>query len=398
VARGYSAGPRSRCPSAATRPVSGSRCWWAPLSALLAVAVMLTALADYAYYPVLGGVLAGPALAVAAWRSSRWRRGRSCWASRARVTREHDRPRRRLRFTYGAGVGRRDGVDLEVAAGEVLVLEGPSGGGKSTLLRACRVRCALSRGRFEGGWTVDGMDTMRTAPARVARTAGWCSRTRGAGRAGGRRPRCRLRARERRPSARPIPGACRGAGCGGCGPPVAATHRRPVGRRAPAGGGGGRAGVPSAMLLLDEPPRNWTMRRRGAHRGGAGARRRGHGVVIAEHRGERCAPWPTGCCACSTAGGRGRSRTPRRIARCPGARGGAPRARGHRCGYRAGRSSPTRAATVRGTVTALRGPNGSGKTLIARIIAGCTGRGRCVLLAVSMSPRVPRRRFPASPW
>ncbi len=63
-------------------------------------------------------------------------------------------------------------------------------------------------------------------------------------------------------------------------------------------------------------------------------------------------------------------RTPRRIARCPGARGGAPRARGHRCGYRAGRSSPTRAATVRGTVTALRGPNGSGKTLIARIIAG----------------------------
>ena len=52
---------------------------------------------------------------------------------------------RGLRKAYGANVIL-DGVDLEIAAGETIALIGPSGGGKSTLLR-----CLTGLNRFDGG-------------------------------------------------------------------------------------------------------------------------------------------------------------------------------------------------------------------------------------------------------
>jgi energy-coupling factor transport system ATP-binding protein len=79
-----------------------------------------------------------------------------------------------LTFAYGdAGAPALDGVDVELAAGEVLLLEGPSGEGKSTLLRAlCGLVPHFHGGRFSGRVTVGGHDTLSTAPARIARLAG----------------------------------------------------------------------------------------------------------------------------------------------------------------------------------------------------------------------------------
>ena len=58
-----------------------------------------------------------------------------------------------------------DGVDLEVSRGEVVLLEGPSGGGKSTLLRAlCGLVPHFHGGSFAGRVVVDGLDTMAVRP------------------------------------------------------------------------------------------------------------------------------------------------------------------------------------------------------------------------------------------
>ena len=78
-----------------------------------------------------------------------------------------------LSFTYGGATGAAlDGVDVDVEAGRVLLLEGPSGEGKSTLLRAlCGLVPHFHGGRFAGRVTVGGMDTLHTAPARICRAA-----------------------------------------------------------------------------------------------------------------------------------------------------------------------------------------------------------------------------------
>lgn len=80
---------------------------------------------------------------------------------------------RALRFTYGgAQAPALAGVDLDVSAGSVLLLEGPSGEGKSTLLRAlCGLVPHFHGGRFSGRVVVDGLDTLRTPPARICRSA-----------------------------------------------------------------------------------------------------------------------------------------------------------------------------------------------------------------------------------
>ncbi len=79
-----------------------------------------------------------------------------------------------LTFAYGgAAAPALDDVDLDLAAGEILLLEGPSGEGKLTLLRAlCGLVPHFHGGRFSGRVTVAGHDTMATAPARIARLAG----------------------------------------------------------------------------------------------------------------------------------------------------------------------------------------------------------------------------------
>ena len=64
-------------------------------------------------------------------------------------------------------------VALELRRGEVVVLAGPSGGGKTTLLRAfAGLVPHFHGGRFAGHVHVDGLDTRTAAPAAVARRAG----------------------------------------------------------------------------------------------------------------------------------------------------------------------------------------------------------------------------------
>ena len=55
------------------------------------------------------------------------------------------------------------GINLEVAQGEVAVIIGPSGGGKSTFLR-----CLNGLERFDGGRvTIDGLDLDASSPESV---------------------------------------------------------------------------------------------------------------------------------------------------------------------------------------------------------------------------------------
>ena len=66
-----------------------------------------------------------------------------------------------------------DGVCLELRAGEVLLISGPSGGGKSTLLRTLSGLVPhFHGGRFSGRAVVLGHDTRTTAAAALARDVG----------------------------------------------------------------------------------------------------------------------------------------------------------------------------------------------------------------------------------
>lgn len=66
-----------------------------------------------------------------------------------------------------------DGVSLQITAGEVVLIQGPSGGGKSTLLRALAGLVPhFHGGRFAGRVVVGGYDTRTTEPARLATVVG----------------------------------------------------------------------------------------------------------------------------------------------------------------------------------------------------------------------------------
>jgi energy-coupling factor transport system ATP-binding protein len=66
-----------------------------------------------------------------------------------------------------------DGVDLEIEPGEMCLLAGLSGHGKSTLLRAaCGLVPHFHGGRFAGAVTLAGLDTREHGPARLGTVAG----------------------------------------------------------------------------------------------------------------------------------------------------------------------------------------------------------------------------------
>ncbi|MBM3665824.1 MAG: ABC transporter ATP-binding protein, partial [Actinobacteria bacterium] len=81
---------------------------------------------------------------------------------------------RALAFSYGdSGRPALDGIDLEVRPGEVLVLEGPSAGGKSTLLRALAGLVPdFHGGAVSGHVEVMGQDALATPPAGLGSAVG----------------------------------------------------------------------------------------------------------------------------------------------------------------------------------------------------------------------------------
>jgi energy-coupling factor transport system ATP-binding protein len=80
----------------------------------------------------------------------------------------------RLSYRYPDAAGDvLDRVGLELRRGEIVLLAGPSGGGKTTLLRAfAGLVPHFHGGRFAGHVHVGGLDTRTAAPAAVARLAG----------------------------------------------------------------------------------------------------------------------------------------------------------------------------------------------------------------------------------
>jgi energy-coupling factor transport system ATP-binding protein len=80
----------------------------------------------------------------------------------------------RLSYRYpDAGRDVLDHVGLELRRGEIVLLAGPSGGGKTTLLRAfAGLVPHFHGGRFAGHVRIDGLDTRTAPPAAVARLAG----------------------------------------------------------------------------------------------------------------------------------------------------------------------------------------------------------------------------------
>src|ERR1700686_5516089 len=69
-----------------------------------------------------------------------------------------------------------DGIDLDVASGEVLCLIGPSGSGKSTLLRCIHQLRPFQRGLIGvgGGFKMDGSTSSRRVKSGAsARRLGW---------------------------------------------------------------------------------------------------------------------------------------------------------------------------------------------------------------------------------
>lgn len=280
-----------------------------------------------------------------------------------------------------------DGVSLRIDAGEVVVVEGPSGGGKSTLLRALSGLVPhFHGGRFAGRVTVMGNDTRTTGPAALSHLVGsvfqdpetqsvrsTVDRDIAFGLENLRVPADEIPRRTE--EVLDLLG-------------IVSLRDRPIGTLS--GGERQRVALASVLamrprlLLMDEPTSQLdddgvarlvaTIEELAAG---------GVGVVVAEHHGDRL-----GSVADRTVRLRdGRIAGPDRDVDA-----GTPRtAEGGRCvlsvedvdaGYGAAPVLTGCSLALRaGTVTALHGPNGSGKSTLARVICGLhrPARGRVVL-------------------
>ena len=82
---------------------------------------------------------------------------------------------RKLSFTYkDQSQGKAlDGIDLDIARGEFLMILGPSGAGKSTLANCLNgIIPNMVRGQYEGSVLLNGKDTAKHAVSHMARDIG----------------------------------------------------------------------------------------------------------------------------------------------------------------------------------------------------------------------------------
>jgi energy-coupling factor transport system ATP-binding protein len=310
-----------------------------------------------------------------------------------------------LHFAYGgAPVPALAGVDLEVEEGEVLVLEGPSGEGKSTLLRAlCGLVPHFHGGRFSGRVRVGGLDTLAASPGRIGRVAGMVFQD---------------------PEAQAVLGAVDrdvAFGLENAGVPAAEIPARVraalrlagaehlAGRSVGSLSGGERQRVALAgvlapgprLLLMDEPTSQLddagtaalasTLRRLAGE---------GVAVVVAEHRHERARPLADRVLA--VRGGRiadagaapGPPEPPRAASPGPVLLRVEDVSAGHP-GRPVLRDLSLELAA--GTVTALSGPNGCGKSTLLRVMAGlhAPDAGRVLVEGADVTGVPAERRFPA---
>ncbi len=313
---------------------------------------------------------------------------------------------RGLRFTYGGAPSPAlDGVDLDVAAGEIVVLEGPSGEGKSTLLRAlCGLVPHFHGGRFSGTVTVAGHDTVRTDPARICRLAGMVFQDpEGQAVLGAVDRDVAFGLENAGLDARAIPARVEAALA-----MAGAMHLR--GRSIATLSGGERQRVALAavlapgprLILLDEPTSQLDDDAAAALMSTLRdlARDTGAGIVMSEHRTERTRGVADRVLA--VRGGRcGDAEDIGAIVAAPTS--AAPgRARAALEGVDAG--YPGRAVArdawleVRaGEITTIHGPNGCGKSTLLRVLAGLhrPERGRVVLEGEDVTSHAVERRFPA---
>ncbi len=311
-----------------------------------------------------------------------------------------------LAFAYG-GSDRPAlrGVDLTVRGGEVLVLEGPSGGGKSTLLRALAGLVPdFHGGAVSGSVEVDGHDALASAPAAMGDAVGIVFQD---------------------PESQAVLGTVdRDVAFGpqNAGLPAEEIVRRVhqalddagalhlMGRRIDTLSSGERQRVAIAsvlareprLLLLDEPTSQLdhdaasalaqTLRRLAD---------RGTAVVIAEHRGERVRPIADRVLAIidGMVGDAAAMDAPPVMPVAAREVPGPPAARivevdaGH--GARRVMTAAS-LALMGGRVTALVGPNGSGKTTLLRVLAGlhCPDAGMVMIGTDDVSLLPPELRFP----